>query len=283
MICKVAQAQTNPELALDRPLGIAGTAPTTAAESTSAKPPPELMTTETATNAETLSEEEFDRLESFLDGLGPPAMNLEELDGFFVALVSGPLMVMPGEYLPQIWGDRHEFSSDAQAGEILDLLFRHWNNIASTLLRTLTQEEVYMPVLHESADGSAPGNSWAKGFMRAMQMRAQSWRELLDSEEHGGSLLPIMMLAHEHDPDPEMRHAIEPERHDEVLQMMIAGVTRIYRYFEPHRRAGNGGMVKDATLSARRAGPKVGRNDPCPCGSGKKYKLCCAPNAPTLH
>ncbi len=26
----------------------------------------------------------------------------------------------------------------------------------------------------------------------------------------------------------------------------------------------------------RRAEPKVGRNDPCPCGSGKKYKKCCA-------
>ena len=24
-----------------------------------------------------------------------------------------------------------------------------------------------------------------------------------------------------------------------------------------------------------RQGPKVGRNDPCPCGSGKKYKKCC--------
>ncbi|WP_257720225.1 PBPRA1643 family SWIM/SEC-C metal-binding motif protein [Heliomicrobium modesticaldum] len=23
------------------------------------------------------------------------------------------------------------------------------------------------------------------------------------------------------------------------------------------------------------AGPKIGRNDPCPCGSGKKYKKCC--------
>jgi Predicted metal-binding protein related to the C-terminal domain of SecA len=25
----------------------------------------------------------------------------------------------------------------------------------------------------------------------------------------------------------------------------------------------------------RRIEPKVGRNDPCPCGSGKKYKKCC--------
>ena len=26
--------------------------------------------------------------------------------------------------------------------------------------------------------------------------------------------------------------------------------------------------------AVRRSGPKVGRNDPCPCGSGKKYKVC---------
>jgi uncharacterized protein YecA (UPF0149 family) len=27
--------------------------------------------------------------------------------------------------------------------------------------------------------------------------------------------------------------------------------------------------------TVRRAGPKVGRNDPCPCGSGQKFKKCC--------
>jgi len=30
-----------------------------------------------------------------------------------------------------------------------------------------------------------------------------------------------------------------------------------------------------ATLNVHREAPKVGRNDPCPCGSGKKYKKCC--------
>src|SRR5262249_52977116 len=28
-------------------------------------------------------------------------------------------------------------------------------------------------------------------------------------------------------------------------------------------------------FTVRRAAPKVGRNDPCPCGSGQKYKKCC--------
>ena len=36
----------------------------------------------------------------------------------------------------------------------------------------------------------------------------------------------------------------------------------------------DGTMVKAPTVV--REGPKVGRNDPCPCGSGKKYKKCCA-------
>ncbi len=40
------------------------------------------------------------------------------------------------------------------------------------------------------------------------------------------------------------------------------------------------------TMPIVRAAPKVGRNDPCPCGSGKKVKKCCGgmPTAPsTLH
>ena len=35
------------------------------------------------------------------------------------------------------------------------------------------------------------------------------------------------------------------------------------------------GKVKSAQEPVVSAGPKVGRNDPCPCGSGKKYKKCC--------
>jgi len=35
--------------------------------------------------------------------------------------------------------------------------------------------------------------------------------------------------------------------------------------------------VLEGQLTVRRDGKKVGRNDPCPCGSGKKYKKCCLP------
>ena len=35
------------------------------------------------------------------------------------------------------------------------------------------------------------------------------------------------------------------------------------------------GGDETSTKQAARAVNKVGRNDPCPCGSGKKYKKCC--------
>jgi preprotein translocase subunit SecA len=41
----------------------------------------------------------------------------------------------------------------------------------------------------------------------------------------------------------------------------------------------NGEELQLVIPSARREGPKVGRNDPCPCGSGKKYKNCCGRTA----
>jgi preprotein translocase subunit SecA len=36
----------------------------------------------------------------------------------------------------------------------------------------------------------------------------------------------------------------------------------------------HGEQVDAADATLKREGPKVGRNDPCPCGSGKKYKRC---------
>ena len=39
-----------------------------------------------------------------------------------------------------------------------------------------------------------------------------------------------------------------------------------------HLSHGDGG---EAPVTVKRKGKKIGRNDPCPCGSGKNYKKCC--------
>jgi uncharacterized protein len=75
-----------------------------------------------------------------------------------------------------------------------------------------------------------------------------------------------------HDEDPEMRpEPISPKNREEVIAHMAAGLLGAYRYFRSQPQAG----ASARTSEHRRSAPKVGRNDPCPCGSGKKYKKCC--------
>ena len=145
---------------------------------------------------------------------------------------------------------------------------RQWDGIAGTLFNG----EVYGPLLLEDEDGVALGSDWAWGFMRGMGMRHEGWAELVNDEEHGGCLIPMMMLCHEHDEDPEMRpNPISPEKREEVIVHMAAGLVSAYRYFRKHGQS----IPSSATRTPRQRTPKVGRNDPCPCGSGKKYKRCC--------
>ena len=119
------------------------------------------------TKTQPLNDAEFDRLGDFLRSCkGGQAMNVEELDGFFAALIAGPETVMPNEYYQEVFGgemsDACKFSSLEEANEIFGLMMRHWNDIAGTLFKG----EVYVPLLLEGRAAPAHGNDWALGFMR---------------------------------------------------------------------------------------------------------------------
>jgi uncharacterized protein len=222
---------------------------------------------------EPLTEAELDRLADFLKSCkGGRAMNLEEMDGFFSALVAGAEPVMPSEYNREVFGgDLSEavaFANLDEAQEILNLMMRHWNKIASTLYRG----KIHVPLILEHEHGELHGNDWARGFIRGMQMRHDSWAELVNDEKYGGALIPMMALYHEHDEDPEMRsEPITPDKRERVIALMAAGLMNAYEYFRKEREGDLGVDVPES----RRNPSKVGRNDPCPCGSGKKYKRCC--------
>ncbi|MFZ1092787.1 MAG: UPF0149 family protein [Xanthobacteraceae bacterium] len=230
-----------------------------------------------------LSDAEFDRLEEILKRFGDKrAMNLEQLDGFFAALICGPNIVLPSEYLSEILGDQiineHVFSAQPMLEEFFSLVTLHWNAMSYVL----SSGDVFTPLLLEDKHGVSHANDWASGFMRGMELRREDWAPLVEDEDHGGSLVPIFALAHEHDPDPGMRpynRPISAEQREKLIVGTAAGVMAIYHYFEAQRLMP--GLSMGDSTTYRRGAPKVGRNDPCPCGSGKKFKHCCA--KPTLH
>jgi uncharacterized protein len=232
---------------------------------------------------EPLTDRECEHVANVLDRFrGERAMNLEMLDGFFAALICSPDLVPPSEYLPEVWGgsmaDNDAFHGEEELQAFVELVMRHWNTVA----RTLNSEDVYVPLLLEDDSGVARGNDWANGFARGIELRREGWSALFDDKDHAGALVPILALAHEHHPDPEMRPykvSMSAERREQLIVGMAAAVPAIYRYFAAHRRLS--AQAKREVTTHRRADRKVGRNDSCPCGSGKKFKKCCG--AVTVH
>ena len=226
-----------------------------------------------------LADTELDHLSAVLERFGDKrSMNLEQLDGFLAALICGPELVPPSKYLSKIWGDQTVFEDASSAQEFLSLIMRHWNVIADTL----NSGDVYLPLLLEDENGSTPANDWANGFLRGMEFGRDDWTLLLEDEDHGGSLIAIFALANENNPDPEMRSYKDPisaDLRETLIAGAAAGTTQIYRYFKAQRFLHNDPLGNMTT--SHRTMPKIGRNDPCPCGSGKKFKQCCGKT--TLH
>lgn len=228
-----------------------------------------------------LDDAEIDRLSDLLDVLpSPGAMSLEAMDGFFSALICAPQMVSMGLVYQLVWGgeaaESDGFASADEVNEFMGLAMRHWNAISAGLAGSKNSDPAnfHMPLLFNDDAGVARGNEWASGFWRGMRLDFASWRELIDDPDRGGAVLPVMALAHEHDPDPARRsEPISDEQRAEMISYMAAGLHEAWRYFAARRRElavqlqhGPGTIVRDE--------PKVGRNEPCPCGSGRKYKRC---------
>jgi len=112
-------------------------------------------------------------------------------------------------------------------------------------------------------------DEWCEGYMRGVTLAADQWE--LDAKEMRELLAPIMAFQGE---QVLQTHDLYDDEEVRVLQEAIqVNVRRIHSYWLSKRTPSE---VRAPSAAKTASGiPKVGRNDPCPCGSGKKYKKCC--------
>ncbi|TVQ37677.1 MAG: YecA family protein [Geminicoccaceae bacterium] len=209
-----------------------------------------------------LDEEEERWLRGFLVSPNVPASTipLEALDGLFAALVAGPEPVAPPEYLPVVFGDGEpNYASAEQAEYVQDLFGRHWATIETRLAAGQPHEPLFAPATLDDT-----GRYWARGFILGVNLRHDGWRRLIDDTEAGDFLGLVVGLIQD-----ELGDGAEPidgDERSEVLENLGRLVQFAYFYWrqEPTR------IPNEPARST-----KIGRNAPCPCGSGKKYKKCC--------
>jgi len=214
----------------------------------------------------------------------PEALSLEAVDGLFCALVASPATVMPHEYLPVILGGTQGEEGGllgdlAGLSETMGLLMRYWNSIVQDFER----ETFHVAYLGEPGEDGVPGRTWARGYMRGVHLARDGWSRILhDERENLVRYIPI--VAGEVDPTWP-KEPLTQEQSKAMLADILEGAGRAYRYFKQDRVA-QAQAVAQRSQPYERADPKIGRNDPCPCGSGKKYKRCCGaarPVDPAVH
>lgn len=226
-----------------------------------------------------LSDQEIDRLNRFLleripeedtaasaENVDEGVLDISELDGFLTAIVSGPRSISPSEWLPVLWGQFEPvWTSKEESEAIVSLVLRHMNGI----IRTLTENpDDYEPIVLEVEEDEAMVTSveeWCVGYMKGVGLAADAWRQ--GGEEVMEILFPIMVFTS--DKGRERLAELDADELAALKQSIPGAVQKVHAYWMS--RAGLATSHEPFTHSE----PRVGRNDPCICGSGKKFKKCC--------
>jgi uncharacterized protein len=210
-------------------------------------------------------------------------LDVTMLDGFLAGVLLQPDTVLPSAWLPLVFdaeGREVTFAGDhATIERIVGLVMRRFNELAAHI----AAREPFDPIVFELEDDErnvlagkdAIGalEPWVAGFMNALSA-FPALLDRLDSSEAGGDALTGILRHLPVDPDDTSDEALLFARDkaameqevpladlDHAIDELVACVMDIADVARPRR-------------PMARTGPKVGRNDPCPCGSGRKFKNC---------
>jgi uncharacterized protein len=249
-------------------------------------------------NPKESTEADIEALEALcerLAGFGAD-VSLEWVDGFMTALAASRRAIGLDEAVPAMFGDAFEraFADPPDAAQATATLEQRFAVLKDQLdpealldepdtmriapMMIAYDDEARREVVeggHLSADEAAEllqtGALWAEGFRAATEAFAADWPEPDADTEEGqwfdDCLMRVMALMLS--PADLTAYAAEsfdgevPSR-EELIDEACFGVQDIRVYWLDH----------GPKPETRRVDPAPGRNDPCPCGSGKKYKKC---------
>ena len=190
-------------------------------------------------------------------------MRCDEVQGFMMALLSGPDALNPTNWLPEILGEESLFNAKERT-EIERLVMA----MAADMRMKLNEKILPDLWFYEDEAGNPDFYTWCNAYLYALDIVPTDWFEAVDQEEFEDLFYPIMALGGIYD-DEENGEVILHLNEKELTQLesdLPHVLLDIYWYWQ---------AIINKPQTVRREGEKVGRNDPCPCGSGKKYKACC--------
>ena len=241
-----------------------------------------------AASAHDLSDAEFAELDELLAVIPEPLEPLDAvmLDGFIAGVLVQPELIEAERWLPHVfdagghrWGEAEPGPEQRRARELIARRFAAMN-------RSLAEFGGFDPLILEPDEGGegeapeAPADEtpldpitrailpWVAGFEFAASIFPALYA--LDDDAVATTLTRLYRFLPAEGAEEEATAALLVKERplatlDAAIAEVIVCVAELYDLTAPARYQ---------VETVRRATPKVGRNDPCPCGSGRKFKVC---------
>ncbi|TXC67256.1 UPF0149 family protein [Piscinibacter aquaticus] len=232
-----------------------------------------------------LTDAEFEELDELLTKTPEPFEPLDAvmLDGFLCGVIVQPVLLETEAWLPHVFDfDGQPLPDDADPAwreRVTALILRRH----AALNRAIAEDGWFDPLILELDDFNPPRTDdpaaslnpvsqalfpWVAGFQHAME----SFPDLLELPDPAIDVALARLYRHlpaQTDEEREVVATLDKEHPlanlDEAIEDLIVIVADLEDLTRDRR-------YKVETV--KRDAPKVGRNDPCPCGSGKKFKQC---------
>jgi uncharacterized protein len=201
------------------------------------------------------------------------------------------------DWLDVIWREEKQDEvgklTARQSIDMVTPVMDHFFNVSEALG---DEPESYRPYLAGFSDPLEAASQWAAGFCGGISLYMEAWEPLLGDEDALPLLFALFSLVREEELPEDIRadspfRDMPPDRLERMRREAVETLPEIVRALNEHAfgpyadfdldEDEDDDLDVDETIPEDpqepyvRSAPKVGRNDPCPCGSGKKYKKCC--------
>lgn len=213
------------------------------------------------------------------------ALTLRTLEGLLFAVSCGPDVVPPSEWVAIVLGeDEPEFDDEEEAGAVLGAILGLYQRIQEGVNRPslAPPEGLFRDDLMSNLEHDADVAQWSRGFLMGHMWLEEEWEPAAELDEDLGTFMFILSFFSSRSLAERFR--AELAGGDMPLEDMAGLVRRLF----PDALSGYAGMgralLRDRVRSVRpqparaTVEERTGRNDPCPCGSGRKFKKCCGSN-----
>ncbi len=224
-----------------------------------------------------ITDSELNELAAFLlsDAVPEQAMMLHMVDGFLTSVIIGP-ETLPGTWLPLVWdmnggGKVPKFESAEQAQRMTDLLMKMSDRILVELMladdfQTLPDAAEY----EREEDKDKMIMLWAAGFFTGVLCNATDWEDAAADKD------VLMLLSAMYSFIAQDDDSVSPPIVIEELRTLWKSIPECVMLINEFWHPGQQPEVERGKgMAIATEAERTGRNEPCPCGSGKKFKKCC--------